>query len=86
MERTKEQWKEIIEAQRQSGMSAAEYCRRHGIKEKRFLYHRSRFSSESQYTVLKPVKDERIEIELKNDTKLRVTTSQLKEVLDVLRS
>ena len=86
MERTKEQWKEIIEAQRQSGMSAAEYCRRHSIREKRFLYHRSRFSRNSQYTVLKPVRDERIEIELKNDTKLRVTTSQLKEVLDVLRS
>ena len=86
MEQKQEQWKEIIEAQRRSGMSAAEYCRRHGIKEKRFLYHRSRFSRESQYTALKPVRDERIEVELSNGAKLRVTTSQLKEVLDVLCS
>ena len=86
MERTKEQWKQIIEAQQKSGMSAAGYCRTHGIREKRFLYHRSRFKGDTQYTALKPIKDERIEIELSNGAKLRVTISQLKEVIDVLRS
>ena len=56
MEQKQEQWKEIIEAQRRSVMSAAEYCRRDGIRGKRFFYQRSLFRSESRYTVLKTVR------------------------------
>ena len=82
----KEQWLQAIAEQAKSGMSAAAYCRAHGLNEKSFYRQRIENQSERKYATIKPVEADRLIIELCAGAKLYVTLGQLKGVLDVLRN
>ena len=53
--RTAAQWARIIEAQRQSGLTVVEFCRRQNIAKATFWYWRKRpVTTHKQYPVAKP--------------------------------
>ena len=46
--RTKDQWRELVEAQDKSGQTAVEFCKAHGVSSKYFSVWKNRFLKEGQ--------------------------------------
>jgi hypothetical protein len=49
MKRTPEQWRELLAAQRASGLSAAAFCREHNLPAKSFYYWQRKLVSSSGF-------------------------------------
>ncbi len=86
MIRSKEECRELIKEQEQSGKSVRAFCLERGISATAFYAMRAEFKTKNDLPRFARVQtDNRIELELLNGTRLRVEKADLKAVLEALQ-
>ena len=86
----KKEWERIIAAQKASGLSAAEWCRKNNLKDSQFCYWRKAVQRQDKRSFLPLVPgNSAIELVLSEDLKLRVPANfdedALSRLVKVLR-
>ena len=66
-------WERIVASYKESGLSQAEYARRHGLKVSQLTYYVNNNRGSSHFIKLKPdAADNSFEVELKSGVKLKL--------------
>lgn len=90
MRRTREEWRDLVRRQRESGLSISEFCRREKTTEGSFYRWRRTFGEEGEpsFVPLTVVESRRVEVDLPCGATIKIAADQesLRQVFAALLS